>query len=200
MMKAQDLAVIALKLLGLYLLIQFVVSLPMLISFAQRSNSFAAGDGDLGSAMTGMMNAVTVGTLLTVVSYLVAGISLLAGAGRMARFVVPNPDAQLSLSGTISDDVTRFAFRGFGLYALITWLPTFVQLVIQCAIQASQDHLPMTPLQGFYAHYSSLLAPASGTVCGLFLFIRPCGLLNLLRLSQKMTRERLATKQSDDPQ
>lgn len=179
-----------LKILALYLFIQFVSVLPTLIGSLQMFIPLIKEDPWSRPTLV----VLCFGTVI--VLYLGAAFWLFRRAGRLSRHFVDSPEDQVFLSGDVSKDLLKLAFQCLGVYAIITWVPQLLQHLCRCAIYSSwevdkDNQLPL--LERFYNSWSILIAPTIGTVLGLLLIFRAKGLLRLIQLSRPMYREQTET-------
>lgn len=119
-MKARNLVTIILKLMGLYVFMQFFLMLPSSLRglLATRSASFNAMDG-----LTSGFESVFVFLFWLSFIYLAFYVSLFFAAQKLSRFFVERQEEEVTLSGGVSDGMQTWPFRCFGVYALITWGP-----------------------------------------------------------------------------
>jgi len=189
-MKTQDIAAVALKILGVYVFLQFVAMLPTGFGLLQVSKSFR----EVGATDSGGIRqyAILAGCfLVTAAVYLALALFAFLRANRLAKLFVPSPEDQVSLSGPVSDPLLTMSFQCLGVYALVTWAPSLVQTIIRCTIYGTlfDPHIPF--LRRFYDNWSNLISPSVGVMAGLLLIFRAKGLLRLIRLSRPMTQERM---------
>jgi hypothetical protein len=184
MMNTQKLTAVLLKMLSIYVLFQFIAMLPSIISI-QKMSGLVPGIGDHSNPYNAMMISLTVMALL----YLALGCSLLFGADKIAKFFVKDSNEEFSISGKVSDPFTALAFQCLGIYAFITWCPNLVYMLCK-TIAYNQWMVPEMPLsRRFYDNWSTLITPALGTLFGIFLILRPGGVLQLIKRSRPMSPE-----------
>ena len=188
-MNARTLVTILLKLMGLYVFMQFLLMLPSSLSgmVAARAASVSPTDAlfpqSLGSTFLFLWRLSFV--------YLVFSISLFFAASKLSRFIVENHDDEVILSGQVADGTQTWIFRCFGVYAITTWGPNLAQTLCQTMIYGTGqlDEVPF--IQRFYENWSTLIGPAVGVVLGLLLIFKAQGLMRLVQLSCPMSRQRV---------
>ncbi|MCC6145141.1 MAG: hypothetical protein IT368_15145 [Candidatus Hydrogenedentes bacterium] len=181
---------IALKILGVYVFLQFLMMLPTGLGVFQMSN--AMGDSEGTEAGHVRQFALMAEWFLIVAAvYLTLAVGTFVGAHRLARFFVADPEDRVTLGGPVSDQLLAVAFQCLGVYALVTWTPGLVQTIVRCTIYGTWVD-PQTPfLRRFYDNGSGLVSPSVGVVMGLLLIFRGKGLLRLIRLARPMSPERM---------
>jgi hypothetical protein len=189
-MKIRDVAVIALKILGVYVFLQFLTMLPTGLGVFQMSNALGESDGSEAGHMRQFV-LMAEWFLLVAVVYLTLAIGTFVGARRLARFFVPDAEDRVTMAGPVSEQLLAVAFQCLGVYALVTWTPSLVQTIVRCTIYGTWVD-PQTPfLRRFYDNGSGLVSPSVGVVIGLLLIFRAKGLLRLIRLARPMSPERM---------
>lgn len=189
-MKTQEVASIAMKILAVYVFLQFLTMLPTGLGMFQMSHSLRENGGTEAEPMRqfAMMAALF---LFVAIIYLILALAAFLGAHRFARFFVSDPEDHVTLGGPVSDHLLTAAFQCLGVYALVSWTPTLVQTIIRCVIYGTWT-VPQTPfLRRFYDNWADLISPSVGVVIGLLLIFRSRGLLRLIRLARPMSPERV---------
>jgi len=134
-------------------------------------------------------NAMLISLTVMALLYLFLGCCLLFGADKISNFFVKDTNEEFLISGKVSDPFTSLAFQCLGVYAFITWCPNLVYLLCK-TIAYNQWMVPEMPIaRRFYDNWSTLITPTLGTVFGIFLILRPGGVLQLIKRSRPMTQE-----------
>ncbi|MEM7392392.1 MAG: hypothetical protein AAF492_08580 [Verrucomicrobiota bacterium] len=174
-MNLRDIADLALKLLGVYVFIQFCGLIPSLAYMFQYTPTDGYEDAAFLSQKTS--------TLVLVGIYLVSAFGLFAGARRLSGFFVPDSDETFSVSGEVSPPIVQVMFQGLGIWALIQWGPELVQALMQTLLYGSWSN-PIMPISlRFYDNWSIITGPLLGTICGLLLVFKARGVMKLIRLT-----------------
>jgi len=194
-MKARRLVTVLLKLMGLYVFMQFLLMLPSTIGglMTMRSMSASTSDG-IGPALATLF----VRLLCVSLVWLAFSVGLFVAAPRLSRFFVEDQDEEVSLSGDVSDGIQAWSFRCFGLYALITWCPGLVQTLCRTIVYGTWESAPVSLRLRFYEHWSLLISPAAGVILGLLLLFKAKGLVRLIQLSRPMSRARAEYERGGD--
>lgn len=194
-MNTKSVALICLKVLAIYLFIQFIALLPASLSMLKMGSAYGAD----GSCETRMIFAPIVICFLAMPAlYLAAGLYMLLRTEKIACYLVRDTVDEIHVSGKISDSVMTLAFQCLGIYALITWLPDFVQTLCRTILHDSWTMPLSKPLaQRFYENWSTLITPTIGTILGLLLLFKVSGLVRLIKLSRPISKERNASSGSD---
>jgi hypothetical protein len=121
--------------------------------------------------------------------YLLFSIGLYFAAPKLSCFLVEDKNEEVSLSGSVSNNLQTWSFRCFGIYALVTWGPNLVQTFCQTIIYGTWqlDQIPF--LRRFYDNWSVLISPVAGVLFGLLLIFKAKGLVRLIQFSRPMSRQ-----------
>jgi|GEM_PF-3410132 len=185
-MKSRNFSEIGFKLLGVYSAFQFISTLPTAFTVAQSKQYFENSAGEVEEVYLGYFARWVLSTNLSCLFYLLAAIILPLGASAFAKWLVKDESADAGELNISSEGVTRFLLQLSGVYALITWLPNFVQTLIRTLIYGSWQNPQVPTLERFYENWSVITAPALGTVLGLYLLFRVNGMIRIVRLARPM--------------
>ena len=185
-MKYRDLAEIGVKLLGIFSAIQCLASLPTAFSMHQNYSFYQSMENDfMNEAAIGAFSKIALAATSTCILYFLLSILLLMASSKIANWLVKS-DAEIATNLKV-ESLSRFAIQLAGIYALITWLPSFAQTLVRTLIYGSWQ-IPQVPtLQRFYENWSVLISPAIGTILGLILLFGINGMIRLVRLARPMT-------------
>lgn len=185
-MNPREFATIALKILAVYLFLEFLALLPTGLGILQIYDSFDGADS-LGIDAQSGYGWMLAWTLIGLCLYLAVAVGLFTGASRIARWFVDRPDGPVPVPDTVPDVWLAAAFPCLGIYALITWLPDLVQLLVRCTLYGTWQSPQIPFLQRFYDNGSMLISPSIGVLLGLVLLFRAKGLLKLIQWARPMS-------------
>lgn len=187
-MKASQLISIFLKLLALYVFFQFLIALPTTLTFLLKTGGLVNSDpANMGRVMFLVICSSAIFLLANVPFSLI----LYFNADKISKRFVNHSDEVVAISGNVSNNLQEFAVRCFGIYAVVIWGPTLVQLLFQTIIYGTWQDDQMPFLQRFYQNWSLLISPTIGVALGLVLIFKAKGLLKLVQLSRPLSRERI---------
>jgi hypothetical protein len=187
-MKASQLISIVIKLLAVYVFLQFITTFPTALSTLLSVNHFVNNNSnDMG---VGSLYSPIYCAFIIALAYLPLSLILYFNAERMSKRFVNTSDEVIAISGNVSNNVEAFAVRCFGLYALVIWGPALVQDLFRTIIYGTWQDDQMPFLQRFYQNWSILISPTIGVVLGLLLIFKAKGLIRLVQLSRPLSRER----------
>lgn len=167
-MKTREVVAVILRLIALYLIFQFLVSLPASLSAMVR---FA---GESSSVMEGGMRKyllvmLVVQFLVMLATYVPLAVALLLNAEKLSRMFVKEDNDEVEISGEVSDNVQACAFRCVGIYAVIVWAPCLIQALIQNAVYGDEC-VPF--MWRFFDDWIELISPAIGVLVGVWLVLK----------------------------
>lgn len=186
-MKARNLVTILLKLMAFYVFMQFLLMLPSSLQGVMAVRHAAAIYSTGGSES--VLSSVFWFLFMTSIIYLVFSVGLFLQAQRLSCLFAGNDDEATIPSGVWPEHLQAWAFRCFGIYALVTWGPKLVETLFRTIIYGSWqlDQVPF--LQRVYENWSVLISPLAGVVFGLLLIFRANGLVRLIQLSRPLSRQ-----------
>lgn len=187
-MNLRALASLLLKVLAIYILLQMVGSGIALIGAWRTLANLELSSGSGGAGLLFPANFLRVCLVAMVLGYLGSALLFLWKGDRIARWLAPDSECRIGLSGTGDEPVRTLAFQLVGLYALITWLPEWVQTLAQATVAGMLEDPPVPFLWRFVRQGYAVVGPSIGVAIGLALLLRPSGLLRLIQLSRPMAR------------
>ena len=174
-MKTSSIAAVALKVLSVYLVLQFLAFLPALVTIAKLKSSE-------DSVEDGSFNLSLIVYAITAVAYLAVAMVLFCKAPKIGLHFAGRPDEDLLLSNPLSDEVLALAFRCLGVYALITWAPSLLESLSKAVITVVRSPEPVSWIYTFF--WMNLVTPFTGCVIGLLLVFRTETILRIGSLSR----------------
>jgi len=175
-MKARTLVAIFIRCIALGLFVQLLFMLPTIGRFfSLASDSNRMGEGSPIAHM-----AVWVFAILFVV---VVPSVLFWNAGFVAGLLLTEKDAEIHLSGKVSDDFEICLYRCAGLYAVITYVPNFLNVFVTVITYARS----LDPMYSFARRFCSvaieynLIYSIAGILLGLFLIFKAPYFYRLVR-------------------
>ncbi|NLB68247.1 MAG: hypothetical protein GX804_00960 [Lentisphaerae bacterium] len=186
-MKAYKLVTVLLRLMGLYIFMQFLIALP-----SSLGGMIAVNFVPVSETGNSAPHFLTLLRFLYWMSFirLVVSVGLFFYAPKLSHFIVRNQDDFVILPERAADGVQTWVYRLFGVYAIITWGPEIVQTLCQTIIYGTWQPDVVPFLKRFYENWSELIGPAVGVVLGLLLIFKAGGLVRLIQLSRPMSRQR----------
>lgn len=166
----------SLKVLSVYLLIQFLVFLPSILTIAEL-------DQQRRSVMDSSFSPAVAVYSITAVAYLVVAMVLFFKARKIGLLFAEHPDEELCLTGVVSDDVLALFFRCLGVYALVTWVPSLVQSFSKAVITIVRSPEPVPWVYTFF--WMQIVTPLTGCVLGLLLLLRTQAIIRLSNTSRE---------------
>jgi len=193
-MNSRAFAAITLKVLGVYVFLQFLGMLPTALSLFTMDYRMGTGAGGATTFADGLLLA-SVYLGVTSLVYLAFACILFFGAGRLSRLFVETPETDISLSGPVSAEVLTLAFRCLGVYAVVTWFPPLVQMICKCCVDGTWTAPQIPFLRRFYSNWSFLISPTVGSLVGILLIFKAKGLVRLIQLARPMAKERVEAEE-----
>ncbi len=179
---------VILKLLALYVLFQFIMAFPASLTAMLRTSNFVNNNPtEIG---VGALSSLLHYSFIISLSQIPFSLILYFNADKIAKRFVNQSDEVIAISGNVSDNFEELAVRCSGIYALVIWGPSLVQLLLQTIIYGTWQDDEMPFLQRFYQNWSVLISPIIGVLLGLLLIFKAKGLLRLIQLSRPLSRER----------
>lgn len=175
-MKTSSIASVALKVLAVYLVLQFLAFLPSVLTIANLRSSER-------SVMDSSLNLSLIVYAITAVFYLVFAMLLFRKAHKIGPLFANDPDEELSLSGALSAGVLALTFRCLGAYALITWLPPLVLSISRAVITIVRSPEPVPWEYTFF--WMQVVTPLTGCVVGILLLLRTEAIIRLGKFSRE---------------
>ena len=184
-MNTRAIATAIMKLLGIYIFLQYLTVLPMAISAIKAYMDVLMGI-NTEPAMSRMSVFAPMGFYILLMSALYLGSSalLMFRARNLARFFTADVPEEPSLAGAGTDSAITLGFQCLGLYAIVTWAPQFIQTLWRTLMYNSWQDTQTPFSYRFYENWSTLIGPVIGTLLGLLLLFKARGLLRLVKLSR----------------
>ncbi len=188
-MNTRAIVTVILKILGIYVFLQFLNVLPMVISLLQVNTDILLGHPDPMASRMGISTPMGFYLALMSVIYLGSASMLMFKSRYLAGLFTYGLPDEGHVSGIGSDHVLTLSFQCIGLYAVVTWLPQFLQTLCRTLIYRTWTD-PQVPLSmRFYENWSVLIGPLMGTLIGILLIFKLAGLLRLIKLARPMALE-----------
>jgi hypothetical protein len=193
-MKIKAIAELGIKLLGVYCALQFLAILPTAFSVHEMQNEMERAlwefeaDGFRGTPVSAF-SRIVLGTTQTAFLYLLFAIVLPFMSPRIASWLVKDDqEVSFDLTSDQRERLLRFVIQLAGLYALITWLPVFVETLVRTMIFGTWQFPQISFFERFYHNWSVLIAPFVGTMLGLILLLGSAGMIRVIQLARPMHR------------
>jgi hypothetical protein len=190
-MNVRATATVILKVLGIYIFLQFLTVLPMALTLIRVNTNMLLGQPDYEMSRMSIFTPMGLYIAFMSVFYLGSAWVFIFRAKSLSRFFAEDLPEECNLASAGSDPVLTLAFQCLGLYAIVTWAPQFVQTLVRTLNYGAWSD-PQTPFSmRFYQNGSVLISPIVGTVIGLLLLFKGRGLLRLIKLSRTMAPEKV---------
>ncbi len=112
-MNKRTITVIALRLLAIYIALQFIAQLPTTISYLQMLPHMQEMEMD-GATKQINISLPTICFFAVSLLYIVLACFLFFGANRISKMLVKESESKLTISGKVSDQVSTLAFQCLG--------------------------------------------------------------------------------------
>jgi hypothetical protein len=164
-MNARHTASLALKLIGIFILVKYLGYLPMVLGAFNLISSTGP------SRLTSLVGvAISAGTPLL---YLAVSVAIILKSDAIARRLVP--DDQAAISTTVdAETIQVLAFCAIGLVTLINAIPKLAQVTTNYFILRHMAEQKIS-----YTLYGSFIATAIQVIIGVVLFLQADGLVGL---------------------
>ena len=183
-MKKHDIAILALRLMAVYLVILFFSVIPMLTVF------FRAMDGQIWLV-----------PFIQIIAFLGMAGLLYGFAPTISRqFLGSSPDEPVDFSGEISFDFQRFAFQLTGIIICSRAIPDLTQAFIQAFRSGMGDYPSTTLLQRMAANWVVLVGPFGRSLIGIYLVFGSDNIARFLINLRPTRREKYNRAIHDDEQ
>jgi hypothetical protein len=170
-MKNLSIAVLALRLMAIYVLTIYVTMVGMVGFYGS----------DMGHSGWPLMLFITL-------AYLgLAGFLFTFAPGMAKHMVAGSPDSTVDLQGQISSDSETLIYQLVGVLLLASAVPDIIQALVLAAYPLFLPGDSATPFEYIGANWRYLIAPAVKLLIGIVLILRARGLQALMRKLRPMS-------------